>query len=129
MTTQNETTVTIPDRKAPIVGMVKIKMTYQDVPIDIDLDGPTTAEIERIINGMLRREGWRPAKPVAMGGGFPPRKPQTPPYYNDQGDVCCPIHRTPLKQLQFSAVCSTKLPQGDPGANERGYCKYSWKEK
>lgn len=127
--TQNESeTMTIPQKQPVRAGKVTIRMTYQEAPVDIELEGASTTDIERIIGGMLRREGWKPAKPPAGMGGFPPRKPQVPPWYDDEGNVCCPYHHAPLKKLEFGSVCSKKLQPGDEHAKENGWCKYVFRD-
>lgn len=126
MTTQNETTVTIPDKKLK-VAKITIHLTYQEAPIDIELEDATTADVERAVGGLLRREGWKPAKPAQMGG-FGPRKPQTPPWYDSDGTPCCPYHHAPLKKLEFGSVCSKKLQPGDEHAKENGWCRYVYRE-
>lgn len=114
-------------QKPSIIQKVTAHLSYQDVPIDIDLSGVAIEKIEQIINNALKRPGWKAYKPP-VGGGFGPRKPQIPPFYDGDGNECCPHHRVILKQGQYSKMCPQRLPVGDEHVNERGYCKYTWKD-
>lgn len=77
----------------------------------------------------LQRKGCTPAAPVARsapaggnGGNDRPKgkSQRVAPWYNDQGEACCPTHRRPLKDGQWGLYCSSKT--------EEGYCRLKFAE-
>lgn len=125
MMSEEAETITIPRKKAQAAS-ITVHLTFQDAPVDINFIDADIAAIERIITNTLARSGWKAARPA---GGFPPRKPQTPPYYDGDGTACCPHHRVPLRHKEWGEACPQKLDPSDPLANSKGWCKYVWKEK
>jgi hypothetical protein len=124
--TDSPNTMTIPPKKA-YAASITVHLTFQEAPVDINFVDADIAAIERIITSTLGRPGWKPVKPATMGG-FGPRKPQTPPWYDDDGTACCPHHHVPLRDKPFGQACPKRLEAGDQHANERGYCKYVYRE-
>jgi hypothetical protein len=59
--------------------------------------------------------------PSTNGKPKGPAAPKVQPYYNDQGDPCCPVHSRPLKEGTYGLYCSARA-EGE-AANEKGYCK------
>jgi hypothetical protein len=45
------------------------------------------------------------------------------PYYDKDGNPCCPWHKTELREGRFGLYCSSRA-EGDQ-SNAKGYCKFS----
>jgi hypothetical protein len=125
--TANGTATNLDTKPKPKTATITIRLTFRDAPVDIALTDASIQDVENIISRTLNRADWKPAKP-AQGGGFGPRKPQTPPAYAADGSLLCPHHQKPLNKRDFGWTCSHRLPEGDPNANKNGYCKYVWNE-
>jgi len=61
------------------------------------------------------------AAPARTGGSAS----KVEPFYNGDGQACCPTHKRVLKEGRYSLYCSAK---DDSPAGKNGYCAYSWKE-
>lgn len=103
---------------------ITVRLTYKDAPVDLELEGASIRDVEDLISATLKRTDWRTPRPALFGA----RKPQTPPFYDGDGNACCPHHTSILKERPFGWCCQERLRAGDPLANERGYCKYVWKD-
>lgn len=115
MTTTNEPT----GRRSAV-----IHAAYHGLPVDLTLEGAPLDQVERLIDGLLRRDGW--AAP-ATNGSRQARKPSEPPLYSDDGTPCCPWHRKPLREGRYGLYCPSKA-EGEQ-ANGKGYCCYSFKSE
>lgn len=95
-------------------------------PVDVHLSLPA----ERVSAALVRLAelGYSPrpeAAPAQAGGK--PRAPRAEPLFQPDGTPCCPTHRTPLRENDRGTFfCPKKAGPGED-ANERGYCRYSWR--
>lgn len=105
-----------------------VRLTYRDVPVELEATDLDTAAVEQLITRLLGRAGW--SAPKLVGGYGGPRKPQTPPHIAADGAKCCPHHpNRRLNQREFGWTCGERVPVGDPLANKHGYCKYVWRDE
>jgi hypothetical protein len=83
-------------------------------------DDVPVRELEQSIDTLLRREGWSGA-PTPAAGASKPKAEKVKPFYDGDGEACCPVHRKPLKEGQYGLYCSSKASTGEV-ANDKGYC-------
>lgn len=50
-----------------------------------------------------------------------PKIEKVKPFYDGDGQPCCPTHKKPLKEGQYGLYCSCKAKDGEL-ANDKGYC-------
>lgn len=107
-----------------------IRMNYHGVPVELTLPDRKIEEVEALIDGLLARDGWQlPAQAAAIATPAKPARPpelNQAPHYKDDGTPCCPIHKRPLKEGQHGSYCPAKAEA--PIGNDKGFCRYSWKE-
>jgi hypothetical protein len=83
--------------------------------------------VERLISSLLGREGWSAATPASAAPKVTSARPPLPePLYRADGEVCCPWHKTPLRQGAHGLYCPSKADGEQAGP--KGYCRFSVKE-
>lgn len=111
--------LTFPNRKPEI--LIAVKAQLDGFPVELSFTGAVD-QLPAIVK-RLRELGAEPVgAPVhtaPIGNGKPKAQP---PFYNGDGDACCPTHttRTLRGPNQWGKLyCSAR--DGD------AYCKYTWK--
>lgn len=92
-------------------------------------DNVPVVELEQSIDTLLRREGWKgidSAPPPVLPGPGKTNAQYVDPFYNNDGEACCPVHRKPLVDGRYGPYCSSKA-KGDESANDKGYCNLKFK--
>lgn len=82
----------------------------------------TPAQMAQELGKMVSvRRSDAPALPAPSKAAKP--KPLTDdPLFNDDGDMLCPHHGTPLREGRFGLFCASRA-EGEH-ANAKGYCNY-----
>jgi hypothetical protein len=97
-----------------------------EVTFSLEAEGGALLQAAEALMGQLQQRGYAPA---AAGGTHPAPKaakaPALEPYYNDDGDPCCPHHKKPLKEGRYGLYCPSRA-EGEI-ANDKGYCRFSVK--
>jgi hypothetical protein len=107
---------------------VSIQLSYHGALVNFTFDAataPQVVEIEQSIDTLLKREGWAGVPTVAAAPK--PKAERVKPFYDGNGDPCCPVHRKPLKEGQYGLYCSCKAKDGE-AANDKGYCNLRFVE-
>lgn len=110
-----------------------VRLTYHGAPVELTLNNRKIAEVEQLVDSLLSREGWAvpaaaPAATVSAARAPNPAELMQEPFYNGKGEPCCPIHKRQLRESKFGGLYCEAKATGDV-ANDRGYCRYSWKDE
>lgn len=101
---------------------VTIRLSYHGALVDFTFDAataPAVHEIEQSIDTLLKRDGWAG---VSSGAAAPkPKAEKVKPFYDGDGQPCCPVHRKALSEGRYGLFCSAKAKDGE-AANDKGYC-------
>jgi hypothetical protein len=107
-----------------------VRLSYHGAEVELTINDRKVEEVEALIDGLLARDGWQlPTPPATAAPAKAPRPPELSqePFYRTDGTECCPIHKKALKDGQYGKYCPAKAEA--PIGNEKGYCRYSWKEE
>lgn len=111
---------------------ISIQLNYHGALVTFGFsaaDNVPIVELEQSIDTLLRREGWQGVEnapaPVLAGPGKI-KAQYVDPFYNDNGEACCPVHRRPLADGRYGPYCKSRAT-GDESANDKGYCKLRFK--
>lgn len=123
--TDTEGALSFEERSPRPSNSAVIHVAFQGIPVDLQVSDKKIADIEQLINGLLKR-GWQ-APPMPKGGGGFGGQPRTKPAYDDGGNPCCPIHNKRLSEREWEGrkfwSCPAKADQGKgEKANAKGYC-------
>lgn len=111
---------------------VTIQMNYHGALVAFAFaadDNVPIVELEQSIDTLLRREGWKGidnAPPPVLAGPGKTKAQYVDPYYNDDGEACCPVHRRPLADGRYGPYCQSRA-SGDEAASDKGYCALRFK--
>lgn len=109
-----------------------IHVSFQGIPVDLQVSDKKIGQIEQLITGLLQR-GWA-APPLPKTGGFGGRPDdRVDPAFDDQGNEICPVHKVKIREYKtadgrtFKGCPSKKT--GAPGEklNQRDYCSFRFK--
>jgi hypothetical protein len=100
---------------APARRAATISMQFKGVPVAVALENASAAEVEKLIDSLLAREGWSGAAPTASGPARPQRREKPPEVtrWSEDGSPLCPVHTTPMKESQHNGwYCPKKTEDG-----------------
>lgn len=105
---------------------IAVTFTYEGLPITIQ--APLTdlrRQLPKLAALVKDVGGTAPAAPTSAAEK--PARKTVAPFYDGNGDACCPIHKKALQEGQYGLYCSAKAT-GDQVADKKGYCGLRFKD-
>lgn len=106
-----------------------IHVSFQGIPVDLQVSDKKIGQIEQLIAGLLQR-GWAAPPLPKMGGFGGGRDNRVDPAFDEAGNEICPTHKKPLREYTTAdgrkfKGCPAK-GEGE-GFNAKGYCSLRFK--